>query len=60
MMHTGDFVEDPDKRLRIRTLRWVRLMIVREIINTNIDMEGMTQGIHEQRQEHAQFSMTVR
>ena len=40
MTHTGDFVDDPDKRRRIRTLRRVKLMIVREIIDTNRDMEG--------------------
>ena len=40
MTRTGDFVEDPNKRRRIRTLRRVRLKIVREIIETNIDMEG--------------------
>ena len=34
------FVADPNKRQRIRTLRQVRLMIVWESINTNIDMEG--------------------
>ena len=39
MMHTGDFVEDPNKRRWIHTLRWVRIMIVLEIIDTNIDME---------------------
>ena len=40
MTHTGDFVEYPNKRRRIRTLRRVRLMIVREIIYTNVDIEG--------------------
>ena len=40
MTCTGDFVDDPNKRRRIRTLRRVRLMIVREIIDTDIDMEG--------------------
>ena len=40
MTRTGDFVEDPNKRRRIRTLRRVRLMIVQEIIYTNMDMEA--------------------
>ena len=40
MTRTSGFLEDPNKRRRIRTLRRVRLMIVREIIDTNIDMEG--------------------
>ena len=40
MTCTGDIVDDPNKRRRIRTLRRVRLMIVREIIDTDIDMEG--------------------
>ena len=40
MMRTGDFVEDPNKRQQIRTLRRVRLMIVQEIIYTNMDMEA--------------------
>ena len=38
MTRMGDFVEDPNKRRRIRTLRRVRLIIVREIIDTYIDM----------------------
>ena len=40
MTRMGDFVEDLNERRRIRTLRRVRLMIVREIIDTNIDIEG--------------------
>ena len=40
MTRTGDSLEDPNERWRIRTLRRVRLMIVREIINTNIDIDG--------------------
>ena len=40
MVRTGDFVPDPNKRHQICTLRQVRLIIVREIMDTNIDMEG--------------------
>ena len=40
MTRTSGFLGDPNKRRRIRTLRRVRLMIVREIIDTNVDMEG--------------------
>ena len=46
MKRMGDFVEDPNKRQQIRTLRRVRLMILRETIDTSIDKEGMTQSVH--------------
>ena len=36
----GDFVEVPNKKATERRLRRVRPMIVREIIDTDIDMEG--------------------
>ena len=39
MTRTGDFVKDPNKRWQIHTLRRVRLIIVQEIIDTNIGME---------------------
>ena len=69
MTRTYDFVEDPNQinRRPIRTLGRVRLMNVRDIIDTNIDMEGDDTKYtlkciwnEHKWQEHTNFSITMR